>query len=153
MEIRDWDQTRLVDALRTQLEQTWRFARATLEDLTDDEYFWERVPGCWSVRRRADATTELVWGSGDWVVENAWHPPTPSPVTTIAWRLMHGYDCLQDFTARGLHQGEKGWSDIEVAASAADAVAMLAALVQGIDGQLEAVDDTVLNRKAENFDR
>ncbi|MGW1805508.1 DinB family protein [Streptomyces sp. NPDC002078] len=24
------------------------------DPMTDDEYFWEPVPGCWSVRRRAD---------------------------------------------------------------------------------------------------
>ena len=30
------------------------FFRRRLDGLTDDEYFWEPAPGCWSVRRRDD---------------------------------------------------------------------------------------------------
>jgi DinB superfamily len=53
-----------------------------LAGLTDDEYFWEPVDGCWSVRRRLDGT---------WFIESSWpdSPPEPEPVTTIAWRLCH----------------------------------------------------------------
>src|SRR5690349_5344942 len=65
------------------LEQlTWHwdsFVRPHLDGLTDDEYLWEPVPGCWSVRRR---------GAG-WFVERTHPAPTPPPVTTIAWRLAH----------------------------------------------------------------
>jgi hypothetical protein len=149
MKTRDWSRTRLVDALRTQLEQAWRFSQLTLNGLSDDEYFWEPVAGCWSVRRRQDAATELVWGKGDWVVENAWQPPTPPPFTTIAWRLMHGYDCLQDFVARGLHQGPKSWNEIEVAGTAADALTLLEALVRQVDLDLGGLEDEALNGKAE----
>jgi hypothetical protein len=61
--------------------------------MTDEEYFWEPVPGCWSVRRRADgpgpgATT--LRGAGEWGRDSA-EPehPYPPPFTTIAWRLSH----------------------------------------------------------------
>jgi hypothetical protein len=56
-----------------------------LEGLTDEEYFWEPVEGCWSLRRAAD---------GRWRLD---HGPErePAPVTTIAWRLVHvGATCL-----------------------------------------------------------
>ena len=149
MKVRDWATTRMVDALRTQLEQTWTFAQATLRDLSDEEYLWEPVTGCWSVRPRGDARTELVWGKGDWVVENAWQPPEPAPFTTIAWRLMHGYDVLQDFTARGLHLGPKSWNDIEVAGTADGALTMLGDLVSRVDADLERAADDTLNRDAE----
>ncbi|GHD55408.1 hypothetical protein GCM10010317_040540 [Streptomyces mirabilis] len=36
--------------------------------MTDEEYFWEPVPGCWSVRRRADGPgplATLLAGTGD----------------------------------------------------------------------------------------
>lgn len=63
--------------------------RPGLEGLTDDEYLWEPVPGCWSVRPRAEVTAPLSAGAGDLVVEFAVPEPVPAPVTTIAWRLVH----------------------------------------------------------------
>lgn len=57
------------------------------EGLTDDEYFWEPVPSCWSVRPRDRAGPG--WGVGYWVCEDPWPHPDPPPVTTIAWRLVH----------------------------------------------------------------
>ena len=153
MEARDWGTTRVVDVLRTQLEQTWRFAQESLSGLSDEEYFWEPVAGCWSVRRRAEARTELVWGKGAWVVENAWQPPSPPPITTIAWRLMHGYDCLLDFVARGLHMGKQSWNDIDVAGGATEAVEMLASLAARLDGELASRVDEDLHRTAENMNQ
>ena len=58
-------------------------------NLTDHEYFWEPVPGCWSIRRRDLVTTSIADGKGDWVMERESPPPQPPPVTTIAWRLCH----------------------------------------------------------------
>lgn len=63
--------------------------RPKLEGLTDDEYFWEPVGGCWSVRPRAQATAPVLGGSGDLVSEFALPEPDPPPVTTVAWRLVH----------------------------------------------------------------
>jgi hypothetical protein len=49
--------------------------------MTDDEYFWEPVPGCWSVRPRAAATTRMAAGQGDLVIDFEFPEPTPTPVT------------------------------------------------------------------------
>jgi hypothetical protein len=74
-----------------QLEFYWDVhLRPRLEGLTDEEYFWEPVEGCWSLRRAAD---------GRWRLDGAWPetspPPSPPPLTTIAWRLVHiGATCL-----------------------------------------------------------
>ncbi len=66
--------------------------------LTDDEYLWEPVGGCWSVRRRADGpgpgATVLV-GAGAWVRDGGRPHPYPPPVTTIAWRLVHLAEMLE----------------------------------------------------------
>jgi hypothetical protein len=51
-----------------------------LEGLTDEEYLWEPVAGCWSVHPRGDGAAAIDW---------AYPPPVPAPVTTIAWRLCH----------------------------------------------------------------
>jgi hypothetical protein len=73
-----------------QLDWHWQHhLRPRLEGLTNDEYFWEPVAGCWSVRPRAESPATIAHGSGDYVVEYAWPEPTPPPVTTIAWRLGH----------------------------------------------------------------
>lgn len=58
-----------------------------LDGLTDEEYLWEPVTPCWSVR--ADP-------HGRHVLEGAdQRPPVPPPFTTIAWRLVHiAADCF-----------------------------------------------------------
>lgn len=68
----------------------WRgFLRPRLGGLTDEEYLWEPVEGCWSIRAREDATSGHAVGAGDTVRDLAVPDPTPAPVTTIAWRLGH----------------------------------------------------------------
>jgi hypothetical protein len=61
--------------------------------ITDEEYLWEPVPDCWSIRRRPDgpgARATLLVGAGDWGRDSAPSPhPAPPPFTTIAWRLGH----------------------------------------------------------------
>lgn len=81
----DWTQE-----LVPQLDWHWQNqARPRLADLTDDEYLWEPVPGCWSVRRRGTSTAPMAVGSGDHTIDFAMPEPDPPPVTTIAWRLGH----------------------------------------------------------------
>ncbi len=76
--------------LRDQLDFHYRqMLRPRLEGLTDDEYYWEPVPGCWSLRPRDQAVGRDAAGGGDLVLDYAWPEPTPAPVTTIAWRLAH----------------------------------------------------------------
>lgn len=72
--------------LRAQLETHWSSQlRPRLDGLTDEEYFWEPIPGAWNVRRRPSAAP----GQSEFVSDFAIPPPDPPPVTTIAWRLGH----------------------------------------------------------------
>lgn len=67
--------------LLDQLDLYWEHhLMPRLVDLTDDEYFWEPVPDCWTIRIDADGRATMDWR------ESA---PDPPPVTTIAWRLTH----------------------------------------------------------------
>ncbi len=64
----------------------WQRLRDRVAGLTDEEYFWEPFDGCWSVRKTeaglvADATPI---------------PPVPAPFTTLAWRITHIVDILQE---------------------------------------------------------
>jgi hypothetical protein len=76
--------------LLAQLEWHWEHQlRPRLDGLSDDEYFWEPVAGCWSIRKQGTSTAPISVGGGDFAMDYAWPPPDPEPVTTIAWRLAH----------------------------------------------------------------
>ena len=75
------------DAVRTSLDHAFGRVRWVLEDVGEDDCFWEPAPLCWSVRARTDAGRG--WGTGDFVVEDQWPQPKPLPVTSIAWRISH----------------------------------------------------------------
>jgi hypothetical protein len=76
--------------LTDQLDWHWQnHLRPRLDGLTDDEYFWEPLPACWSVRPRGTSPAPIAAGTGDYVVEFAFPEPDVPPVTTIAWRLAH----------------------------------------------------------------
>ena len=98
---------------------TWHWSaqlRPRLDGLDDGEYFWEPVPGAWSVR----STSEGVFAP-DW----AWPAPDPTPVTTIGWRLCHIWMVLAQradyhFGGRTLTVDELRWP--RTADSALDAI-------------------------------
>ena len=75
--------------LTDQLDGHWRNQlRPRMDGLTDEEYFWEPVAGCWSIRPRGESNPAAP-GSGDYTADFAFPEPDPPPVTTIAWRLAH----------------------------------------------------------------
>ncbi|GGW99066.1 hypothetical protein GCM10010297_21210 [Streptomyces malachitofuscus] len=55
--------------LLDQFDQAREMAEVRLTGLGDDEYRWEPVPGCWSIRRRAEAVTPRAFGPGEWVLD------------------------------------------------------------------------------------
>ncbi|MDV3127670.1 DinB family protein [Mycobacterium sp. 21AC1] len=66
-----------IELLTDQLDFHWTHQlRPRLDGLTDDEYFWAPVPGCWTVHP-------------DGGIDFSYPPPDPEPFTTIAWRLAH----------------------------------------------------------------
>ncbi|MEJ7900758.1 MAG: DinB family protein [Thermomicrobiales bacterium] len=68
-------------ALLDQLALAWDAQfRLRLEGLADEEYLWEPVADCWSVRPDRQ---------GYWRQDLADREPDPPPFTTIAWRLAH----------------------------------------------------------------
>ena len=80
----DWN-GELVD----QLESHWQHRlRPRLEGLTDDEYFWQPVPDCWTISRRGTSSAPQSLGAGEFTWDFG-EPQAPEPVTTIAWRLAH----------------------------------------------------------------
>lgn len=71
----------ILRAVTGQIDYHWRAGLwPRLANLTDEEYLWEPVPGCWTLRETPDGLTEY---------DFEWPPPQPAPFTTIAWRLFH----------------------------------------------------------------
>ena len=83
MEI-DWN-----EQLFAQLDWHWtNHMRPRLDGLTDEEYRWEPVADCWSVRP-ADQVRTTQSSGAEFRLEYEWPAPKPDPVTTIAWRMGH----------------------------------------------------------------
>ncbi|MFL6120444.1 DinB family protein [Actinophytocola sp.] len=74
------DAERVKQDLLDTADFVFRRLRDRLDGLTDDEYFWEPVGGCWSVRSVGDGTFRS---------DGSARPPTPPPFTTVAWRVCH----------------------------------------------------------------
>jgi DinB superfamily len=84
MAIDNWN-----EQLGDQLGWHWQHhLRPRLEGITDEEYFWEPVGGCWSVRPAGTGVPGAP-GSGEFRIDFVHPEPKPPPFTTVAWRLGH----------------------------------------------------------------
>ena len=109
-----------------------------LEGMSDEEYFWEPVPDCWTIRPNGDGTFT---GDGGFVFD-----ATP-PVTTIAWRLSHICDCLSAdrcATLLGLDPTPGAHVQVLQTASADEAIAVVARSFDTWRGYVDAVDADTL---------
>ncbi|MEV8536084.1 DinB family protein [Streptomyces sp. NPDC051211] len=117
--------------------------------MTDAEYLWEPVPGCWSVRRHSDGPgprATLLSGRGAWGRDTAPAPhPEPPPFTTIAWRLSHLTEML---TLRADHtDGSRSLTreEFETPGDAAGAVAAYERAAAAWRGVLLRADEVALD--------
>jgi len=108
--------------LADQLDWHWNYhLRPRLDGLTDAEYFWEPVDGCWSIRLSGNRFVQE--GKPMRVAERA-------PFTTIAWRLAHvaggvlGWRVAAHFERSASTQAEY-LSTVEWPGTADDALAFL----------------------------
>jgi hypothetical protein len=81
----DWN-AEVVD----QLESHWQHQlRPRLDGLSDDEYFWQPVPDCWTISRRGQGSAQVSFGAGEYTMDYGRPSRDLEPVTTVAWRLAH----------------------------------------------------------------
>ncbi len=125
MEI-DWTKG-LLDQLGFQWDNVLRPRLATL---SDEAFHWEPVADMWGIRRRADVRSALPQGAGDVVMDYDLDPPSPTPMTTIAWRLGHiavvyGERAANHFGEGGVTHGTTDWP--------LDVAGMLALIDRGHD--------------------
>jgi DinB superfamily len=113
--------------LADQLDWHWGHQlRPRLAGLTDAEYFWQPVPGCWTISRRGHSAAPISVGAGEFTMDYALPPPDPAPVTTIAWRLAHIIVGLfASRTATHFGGAPADWPSWEYAGTADDALRQL----------------------------
>jgi hypothetical protein len=75
--------------LLDQFDRAREMAQVRLTGLGDEEYLWEPVPGCWSIRRRGEAVTPRAFGPGDWVLDEG-DPDIPASEYAEIARLVAG---------------------------------------------------------------
>lgn len=137
----------LRDDLVSFSDYVWGRLAERLDGLSDEEYFWEPVGGCWSILPASD---------GSWSWEAEWPEPQPPPLTTIAWRLTHL--TTPSVCAGGLREGNpverfRSWLGLSpcpdrspraVPPSAQAALAAVSEARAEMRGDLLEVDDAVL---------
>ena len=130
---------RAVDLLRAELDAAYAFIRTRVEGLTDDEFFWEPVAGCWTVRQDE---------RGKWAADYPELPhPDPPPFTTIGWRLVHVSECKLMYHEYAFGPAKLTFPDIDSAHMAKDAIAQLEQGHAVLQRDLAALDDAGLERE------
>ena len=128
----DWN-FELVEQLEWHWEQQ---LRPRLDGLTDDEYFWQPVPGCWTLSRRGESLAPISLGAGEFTMDYAKPPHDRVPVTTIAWRLAH---LINGFGPPTAHHFGGGSADQPVLAYSGTADEALRQLDEGHDAWIRDV--------------
>ena len=134
-------ETKTVDLLKSQMDDAWQSLLGWLTGLTDTEFHWEPIPGCWTVHPDE---------GGRWISDYAIPDPDPPPFTTIAWRLIHVTTCKVMYWEHGFGPAKLTWDTLEIPHTVADTMVMLKeghtrlrrALDDLNDGDLEALRPT-----------
>jgi DinB superfamily len=122
-----------------QLDLYWDMHLAPrLAGLTDEEYFWEPVQDCWSVR---------IGGDGRATLDGSQQAPDPPPVTTIAWRMAHvAFHVLGFRTSTHFGDGSLTPATAQLPVTADEAVATLERHYRGWRDAVAGLDGAALAR-------
>ncbi|MEU4241183.1 DinB family protein [Actinoplanes sp. NPDC026619] len=129
----------------SQLEFYWDVhLRPRLAGLTDDEYLWEPVEGCWSVRPD---------GRGGFTYDGYQQNPSPAPFTTIAWRIVHAGTAMSTRTSTffGNDDSDADMFDrrhwpAAIPGTAADGVRFIETCYREWHDHIAAMDEEVMSR-------
>jgi hypothetical protein len=91
----DRHKTDRLGVLLDQFDKARELAQVRLAMLSDEEYLWEPVPDCWSIRRREDATTARAYGPGDWVIDSGAPDIPNSEYAQVAREIADGQSLTQ----------------------------------------------------------
>jgi hypothetical protein len=124
--------------LRAQWDRSCERLLHRIQGLTDDEYRWEPVAGCWNVRPNPASPS-------GWTVDYPEIPPDPPPVTTIAWRLLHISDGNSIYWEHSFGAGVRNFWDLAPHGDSAGAIDYLGESQRPITTTLADIDDDQLD--------
>jgi hypothetical protein len=131
-------QKRTVALLALQMDEAYGSLLGSIEGLTDEEFLWEPVPGCWTVR--LDTRDR-------WTLDYAIPAPAPPPFTTIAWRLIHLATCKVMYYEHAFGPAELTWDSLEIPHTFTDSTAMLKTGQQLLRNALDGLADADLEEE------
>ena len=136
---------RLSMTLHRQVEHARQSVLVRLEGLTDDEFFWEPVPGCWTIRRISSGEQHFN-GTGEWIYDYAIPDPDPPPFTTIGWRLVHIGSINDMFFEHVFGPAVRDYPDQQIPHEARAAVEWWDEGLRKFSLQLDEIEDSELER-------
>jgi hypothetical protein len=133
------------EILRTAYAASCDSLQRALSGISEQEFFWEPVAGCWTVHRRSESRGVTADGRGEWVIDYDLSQPQPAPFTTIAWRTLHlaGVNYLYWDYAFGTASLT---FDLELPGDAAEATDWLFASHQPVKDALTGLNDLDLDK-------
>jgi hypothetical protein len=105
-----------VTLLAIEMDDAWQHLRHWIQDLTEEEFLWEPVLGCWTVRPDEH---------GRWVLDYALPDPDAPPFTTIAWRLIHIATCKVMYHEYAFGRQDLTWDTLEIPHTLTNTIALL----------------------------
>ncbi|MEE9507815.1 MAG: DinB family protein [Anaerolineales bacterium] len=128
------DQT--VELLKIQMRIAWEGLKTSLVDLTDEEFYWQPVPNCWTVHQD---------DQGKWISDYAEPEPDPPPFTTIGWRLVHIAACKRMYLEYAFGPGILTWDELAIPHTAEMAMTWLKEGYQNLKNALDELRDDGLS--------
>jgi hypothetical protein len=122
--------------LLTMLDDTYSRLLARVQGLTDDEFFWQPIPNCWTIYRGARSR---------WTYHYAEPDPDPAPVTTIGWQLVHVVLCKIMYHEWAYGSAQLTWPALDIPYTAADAIALLEHAHAQLRGDLQGLSESQLD--------
>lgn len=116
-----------------------------LREISDEEFFWEPCDGCWTVHPRSEKRAKHADGAGEWVIDYVAPDPTPAPVTTIAWRVVHLASVNFMYWEYAFGPAKAKFPTLELPGSASASVQWLEQTQLRLLQTLEALDDDELD--------
>jgi uncharacterized damage-inducible protein DinB len=124
------------ELLALQMREAYEPLRRRVDGLTDEEFYWEPVPGAWTVRQLPD---------GRWDADYEEPDPDPSPFTTIGWRLVHVATCKVVYHDHAFGPGKMSWATLDHPHTTEQAIGMLEEGQRLLTEDLANLDDAGLD--------
>lgn len=125
-----------VELLKTEMMIAWEGLSTSLLGLTDEEFYWQPVPDCWTIHQDEE---------GRWIIDYVEPEPEPPPFTTIGWRLVHTAACKWMYYEYAFGLGALLWDSLPIPHSSEMAIKWLGDGHEKLQNALEGLSDEDLS--------